>query len=71
MVVGLKRYQQMGHLHFVTFRRYRRQAHLGVSWGFVDGAGTLGNRTTLRFKGEFALTAIDNDLFSRPSLLWS
>ena len=36
-----------------------------------DGAGTLGNRTTLRFKGEFGLTAIDNDLFSRPSLLWS
>jgi hypothetical protein len=30
------------------------------------GAGTLRNRTTLRFKGEFALTAIENDLFSRP-----
>jgi putative transposase len=28
MLVGLKRYQQMGHLHFVTFSCYRRQAHL-------------------------------------------
>jgi putative transposase len=28
MVVGLKRYQQMGHLHFVTFGCYRRQAYL-------------------------------------------
>ena len=27
------------------------------------------SRTTLRFKGEFVLTAIDNDLFSRPRLL--
>ena len=26
------------------------------------------NRTTLRLEGEFALTAIDNDLLSRPSL---
>jgi hypothetical protein len=40
-----------------------------VSW--TDGTGTLGNKTTLRFKGEFGLTAIHNDLFSRPSLLWS
>jgi hypothetical protein len=35
-----------------------------------DGAGTLGNRTTLRFKGEFALTAIDNDLFLEALALW-
>jgi len=35
----------------------------------VDEAGTLGNRTALRFEGGFALTAIDNDLFPRPSLL--
>jgi putative transposase len=28
MVVGLKRYQKMGHLHFVTFGCYRGQAHL-------------------------------------------
>jgi len=26
--VGLKRYQQMRRLHFVTFSCYRRQAHL-------------------------------------------
>ncbi len=29
------------------------------------------NRTTLRVKGEFALTAIDNDFLSGPSLLWT
>jgi len=28
MTVGLKRYQKMGHLHFVTFCCYRRQPHL-------------------------------------------
>jgi hypothetical protein len=28
MVVGLKRYQQMAHFHFVTFSCYRRQANL-------------------------------------------
>ena len=28
MVEGLKRYQKMGHLHFVTFCCYRRQSHL-------------------------------------------
>jgi putative transposase len=28
MVVGLKRYQQMGCLHFVTFSCYRQEAHL-------------------------------------------
>lgn len=28
MVVGLKRYQKMGHLHFVTFCCYRREAYL-------------------------------------------
>ena len=30
MASGLKRYQQTGHLHFVTFSCYRRQAHLGT-----------------------------------------
>lgn len=35
-------------------------------------ADTLGKEeTTPRFKGELALTAIDNDLFSRSSPLWS
>jgi putative transposase len=29
MVVGLKRYSQMGHLHVVTFSCYRRRLHLG------------------------------------------
>ena len=28
MASGLKRYQQTGHLHFVTFSCYRRQAYL-------------------------------------------
>jgi putative transposase len=28
MAVGLKRYQQMGHLHFVTFCCYRRREYL-------------------------------------------
>src|SRR5665213_4632606 len=27
---NLVRYQQTGHLHFVTFRCYRRQQHLGL-----------------------------------------
>jgi hypothetical protein len=36
-----------------------------------DGAGTLGKQNHAKDKGEFALTAIDNDLFARPSLLWS
>jgi putative transposase len=30
MASGLKRYQKTGHLHFVTFSCYRRQAHLGT-----------------------------------------
>ena len=38
-----------------------------VSW--TDGPDTLGNRTSLRFKGEFALAVIGNDLFSGSSLL--
>ena len=28
MVLGLKRYQDKGHLHFVTFCCYRREARL-------------------------------------------
>ena len=28
MVIGLKRYQHLGHLHFVTFSCYRRHAYL-------------------------------------------
>ena len=31
MAFGLKRYQQTGHLHFVTFSCYRRQAYLGMA----------------------------------------
>ena len=30
MPFNLVRYQQTGHLHFVTFTRYRRQQHLGL-----------------------------------------
>ena len=30
MPFNLVRYQQTGHLHFVTFRCYRRQQHLGL-----------------------------------------
>jgi putative transposase len=30
MALGLKRYQESGHLHFVTFSCYQRQAHLGT-----------------------------------------
>jgi hypothetical protein len=52
-------------------------AHREVSWTEVSwkfrGQTELAlweNRTTLRVKGEFALTAIDNDLLSGPSLLW-
>ncbi len=43
------------------FRKFRGQTELAL-WE---------NRTTLRVKGELALTAIDNDLLSGPSLLWS
>jgi hypothetical protein len=48
-----------------------------VDRGFVQGfveqteLAPWENRTTLGFKGELALTAINNNLFSRPSLLWS
>jgi hypothetical protein len=44
----------------------------GVSGEFrgQTGLALWENRTTLRFKGELALTAIDNDFFPRPSLLW-
>jgi hypothetical protein len=45
----------------LSFWRFRGQTELAL-WE---------NRTTLRFKGEFALPAIDNDLFSRPSFLSS
>jgi len=31
MPFHLGRYQQAGHLHFVTFRCYRRQQHLGLT----------------------------------------
>jgi hypothetical protein len=31
MVLGLKRYQDKGHLHFVTFCCYRRVAHLEMT----------------------------------------
>jgi hypothetical protein len=31
MVLGLKRYQDKGHLHFVTFCCYRREAHLEMT----------------------------------------
>ena len=31
MASGLKRYQHTGHLHFVTFSCFRRQAHLSTS----------------------------------------
>ena len=31
MAVGLKRYQRMGHLHFVTFCCFRRQANLSAA----------------------------------------
>jgi hypothetical protein len=46
---------------------------LVVSWtdGWFRGQTELAlweNRATLRFKGEFTLAAIDNNLFSRPSL---
>jgi hypothetical protein len=30
-VLGLKRYQDKGHLHFVTFCCYRREAHLEMT----------------------------------------
>ena len=31
MVLGLKRYQDQGHLHFVTFCCYRREAYLEMT----------------------------------------
>ena len=37
---------------------------------FVDRVAFWENRTTLRFKGEFAFKATGDDLFARPSLLW-
>jgi hypothetical protein len=48
-----------------------RLAALGVSGTGISWTTELAlweNRTTLRVKGEFALTAIDNDLLSGPSL---
>ena len=41
MALGLKRYQQHGHLHFVTFCCYHRQMHLETSEarGLFEEAG--------------------------------
>src|ERR1700677_945900 len=69
MVVGLKRYQQMGHLHFVTFCCYRRQARLEAAMGkalFEDALERIRCRYDFQVVGYVAMPEHVHLLVSEP-----
>ena len=69
MVVGLKRYQQMGHLHFVTFSCYRRQTHLEAATAkdlFEDALERIRCRYDFQVVGYVAMPDHIHLLVSEP-----
>jgi putative transposase len=69
MVVGLKRYQQMKHLHFVTFSCYRRRAHLeaaGAKELFEDALERIRCRYEFQVAGYVVMPEHIHLLVSEP-----
>ena len=69
MAVGLKRYQQMGHLHFVTFCCYRRQAYLETAKArdlFEDGLERIRCRYDFQVVGYVVMPEHVHLLVSEP-----
>jgi putative transposase len=69
MVVGLKRYQRLGHLHFVTFSCYRRRAHLETATArdlFEDAMERIRERYDFQVVGYVAMPNHIHLLVSEP-----
>ena len=69
MVSGLKRYQQMGHLHFVTFCCYRRHAYLEAATVrdlFEDALERIRRRYEIQVAGYVVMPEHVHLLVSEP-----
>lgn len=69
MVAGLKRYQKMRHLHFVTFCCYRRQAHLQAAEAkelFEDALERIRSRYDFQVVGYVVMPEHVHLLVSEP-----
>ncbi len=70
MVVGLKRYQDKSHLHFITFSCYRRQTHLGTPVArdlFEDALERIRYRYVFRVVGYVVMPEHIHLLISEPA----
>ena len=69
MVAGPKRYQKMGHLHFVTFCCFRRQAHLQAAGSrelFEDALERIRSRYDFQVVGYVVMPGHVHLLVSEP-----
>ena len=70
MTEGLKRYQQIGDFHFVTFSCYRREPYLSLSYNrslFEEALETIRTRYNLRILGYVVMPEHVHLLVTEPT----